>query len=85
MNKVTKRTEVEAVVKLIVINQNGLSSSEYDATASLFTLGSDSLDALEIGMELEDQLGVELDDALIVDDITPQILIDAICNILKIT
>jgi acyl carrier protein len=84
MNKITQRTEVESAVKNVVINRTRLDAYEYDANASFLTLGIDSIDALEMGMEIGDQLGVELADELLIESTTPQILVNIICNILKL-
>ena len=58
-------SEIESRVKSIIVEKFGVAESEVTAEAS-FThdLGADSLDTVELIMEIEDEFGISIPDDL---------------------
>ena len=55
-------SEIESRVKAIIVDKLGVEESEVKAEASFTNdLGADSLDTVEMIMDLEEELGVELE------------------------
>ncbi len=53
--------KIEQIVLQAILEQNGLSEDEFDLNTSLLENGVESIDMVETLIEIEDQLGVELD------------------------
>ena len=58
-------SEIEARVKAIIVEKFGVSESEVTKEASFTNdLGADSLDTVELIMEIEDEFGISIPDDL---------------------
>lgn len=59
----TQATDVEARVRRVIVESLGVDESEVVPTAQLgLNLGADSLDVVEIAIDLEREFGVEISD-----------------------
>ncbi|TFL16407.1 acyl carrier protein [Jannaschia formosa] len=68
---------LEALVRVLDLHPEQLTDPDAPIDAqTLSDLNGDSLDAVEIVMDIEEQLGIELDDAEIDDDTTVAQLIE---------
>lgn len=67
--KAPKIDRVESIVVGAVAEQLGLQKSEIDSSKTLLELDGDSLDAVEIVMAIEDDLGCALDDDAAVEKV----------------
>ena len=57
--------EIEARVKAIIVDKLGVDESEVTPSASFTNdLGADSLDTVELIMEIEDEFGISIPDDL---------------------
>ena len=58
-------TEIEARVKAIIVDKLGVDESEVTPNASFTNdLGADSLDTVELIMEIEDEFGISIPEEL---------------------
>ncbi|MBQ2366899.1 MAG: acyl carrier protein [Bacteroidaceae bacterium] len=58
-------SEIESRVKSIIVEKFGVAESEVTAEASFTNdLGADSLDTVELIMEIEDEFGISIPDDL---------------------
>ena len=58
-------SEIESRVKSIIVEKFGVSESEVTSEASFTNdLGADSLDTVELIMEIEDEFGISIPDDL---------------------
>ena len=58
-------SEIEARVKAIIVDKLGVDESEVTPNASFTNdLGADSLDTVELIMEIEDEFGISIPDDL---------------------
>lgn len=67
----------------IISNQLGIDQSSVTMESTLDSLGSDSLDLVEIVMKIEDELGVEIDDSQIEQLKTVGQTVDYINSLIK--
>ncbi|MBO5083358.1 MAG: acyl carrier protein [Bacteroidaceae bacterium] len=73
--------EIEARVKAIIVDKLGVDESEVTPTASFTNdLGADSLDTVELIMELEKEFGMSIPDDQAEKIATVQDAIDYIAN-----
>ena len=73
--------EIEARVKAIIVDKLGVDESEVTPTASFTNdLGADSLDTVELIMELEKEFGISIPDDQAEKIATVQDAIDYIAN-----
>ena len=73
--------EIEARVKAIIVDKLGVDESEVTSTASFTNdLGADSLDTVELIMELEKEFGMSIPDDQAEKISTVQDAIDYIAN-----
>ena len=73
--------EIEARVKAIIVDKLGVDESEVTANASFTNdLGADSLDTVELIMELEKEFGMSIPDDQAEKIATVQDAIDYIAN-----
>jgi len=73
--------EIEARVKAIIVDKLGVDESEVTPTASFTNdLGADSLDTVELIMELEKEFGMSIPDDQDETTATVQDAIDYIAN-----
>ncbi len=73
--------EIEARVKAIIVDKLGVDESEVTPTASFTNdLGADSLDTVELIMELEKEFGISIPDDQAEKISTVQDAIDYIAN-----
>ena len=73
--------EIEARVKAIIVDKLGVDESEVTSTASFTNdLGADSLDTVELIMELEKEFGISIPDDQAEKISTVQDAIDYIAN-----
>ena len=76
--------EIEARVKAIIVDKLGVDESEVTPTASFTTdLGADSLDTVELIMELEKEFGMSIPDDQAEKIATVQDAVDYISNNVK--
>ena len=74
-------SEIEARVKAIIVDKLGVDESEVTPTASFTNdLGADSLDTVELIMELEKEFGMSLPDDQAEKIATVQDAVDYIAN-----
>lgn len=74
-------SEIEARVKAIIVDKLGVDESEVTPTASFTNdLGADSLDTVELIMELEKEFGISIPDDQAEKISTVQDAIDYIAN-----
>ena len=74
-------SEIEARVKAIIVDKLGVDESEVTAAASFTNdLGADSLDTVELIMELEKEFGISIPDDQAEKISTVQDAIDYIAN-----
>ena len=77
-------SEIEARVKAIIVDKLGVDESEVTPTASFTNdLGADSLDTVELIMELEKEFGMSIPDDQAEKISTVQDAIDYITNNVK--
>ena len=77
-------TEIEARVKAIIVDKLGVDESEVTPTASFTNdLGADSLDTVELIMELEKEFGMSIPDDQAEKIATVQDAVDYISNNVK--
>ena len=77
-------TEIEARVKAIIVDKLGVDESEVTSTASFTNdLGADSLDTVELIMELEKEFGMSIPDDQAEKIATVQDAVDYISNNVK--
>ena len=73
--------EIEARVKAIIVDKLGVDESEVTANASFTNdLGADSLDTVELIMELEKEFGISIPDDQAEKISTVQDAVDYIAN-----
>ncbi|MBQ4082946.1 MAG: acyl carrier protein [Bacteroidaceae bacterium] len=73
--------EIEARVKAIIVDKLGVDESEVTPTASFTNdLGADSLDTVELIMELEKEFGISIPDDQAEKISTVQDAVDYIAN-----
>ena len=73
--------EIEARVKAIIVDKLGVDESEVTSTASFTNdLGADSLDTVELIMELEKEFGMSIPDDQAEKIATVQDAVDYIAN-----
>ena len=73
--------EIEARVKAIIVDKLGVDESEVTPTASFTNdLGADSLDTVELIMELEKEFGMQIPDDQAEKISTVQDAVDYIAN-----
>ena len=73
--------EIEARVKAIIVDKLGVDESEVTPTASFTNdLGADSLDTVELIMELEKEFGMQIPDDQAEKIATVQDAVDYITN-----
>ena len=73
--------EIEARVKAIIVDKLGVDESEVTSTASFTNdLGADSLDTVELIMELEKEFGMSIPDDQAEKISTVQDAVDYIAN-----
>ena len=53
--------EVEEVILQSILSQNGLNEDEFDIHSSFADNGIESIDMVETFIDIEDELGIELD------------------------
>ncbi len=76
--------EIEARVKAIIVDKLGVDESEVTPTASFTNdLGADSLDTVELIMELEKEFGMQIPDDQAEKISTVQDAVDYITNNVK--
>ena len=76
--------EIEARVKAIIVDKLGVDESEVTPTASFTNdLGADSLDTVELIMELEKEFGISIPDDQAEKISTVQDAVDYISNNVK--
>ena len=76
--------EIEARVKAIIVDKLGVDESEVTPTASFTNdLGADSLDTVELIMELEKEFGMSIPDDQAEKIATVQDAVDYISNNVK--
>jgi acyl carrier protein len=76
--------EIEARVKAIIVDKLGVDESEVTSTASFTNdLGADSLDTVELIMELEKEFGMSIPDDQAEKIATVQDAVDYISNNVK--
>lgn len=68
---------------ITLIENNVPPNTEVEEYTDFGELGIDSLDAVEIIMQIEDELGLFLPDNIISDSTTVQDIIDRVCKIYK--
>ena len=74
-------SEIEARVKAIIVDKLGVDESEVTANASFTNdLGADSLDTVELIMELEKEFGMSIPDDQAENISTVQDAVDYITN-----
>ncbi|MBQ1178885.1 MAG: acyl carrier protein [Bacteroidaceae bacterium] len=74
-------SEIEARVKAIIVDKLGVDESEVTPTASFTNdLGADSLDTVELIMELEKEFGMSIPDDQAEKIATVQDAVDYIAN-----
>lgn len=74
-------SEIEARVKAIIVDKLGVDESEVTPTASFTNdLGADSLDTVELIMELEKEFGISIPDDQAEKISTVQDAVDYIAN-----
>ena len=77
-------SEIEARVKAIIVDKLGVDESEVTPTASFTNdLGADSLDTVELIMELEKEFGMSIPDDQAEKIATVQDAVDYISNNVK--
>ena len=77
-------SEIEARVKAIIVDKLGVDESEVTPTASFTNdLGADSLDTVELNMELEKEFGMSIPDDQAEKISTVQDAVDYISNNVK--
>ena len=77
-------SEIEARVKAIIVDKLGVDESEVTPTASFTNdLGADSLDTVELIMELEKEFGMSIPDDQAEKISTVQDAVDSISNNVK--
>ena len=77
-------SEIEARVKAIIVDKLGVDESEVTPTASFTNdLGADSLDTVELIMELEKEFGISIPDDQAEKISTVQDAVDYISNNVK--
>ena len=77
-------TEIEARVKAIIVDKLGVDESEVTPNASFTNdLGADSLDTVELIMELEKEFGMSIPDDQAEKIATVQDAVDYISNNVK--
>ncbi len=77
-------SEIEARVKAIIVDKLGVDESEVTPTASFTNdLGADSLDTVELIMELEKEFGMSIPDDQAEKISTVQDAVDYISNNVK--
>jgi acyl carrier protein len=78
---ITIMSEIEARVKAIIVDKLGVDESEVTPTASFTNdLGADSLDTVELIMELEKEFGMSIPDDQAEKIATVQDAVDYIAN-----
>lgn len=81
IKNITIMTEIEARVKAIIVDKLGVDESEVTPNASFTNdLGADSLDTVELIMELEKEFGMSIPDDQAEKISTVQDAIDYIAN-----
>ncbi len=81
IKNITIMAEIEARVKAIIVDKLGVDESEVTPTASFTNdLGADSLDTVELIMELEKEFGISIPDDQAEKISTVQDAIDYIAN-----
>ena len=81
IKNITIMAEIEARVKAIIVDKLGVDESEVTPTASFTNdLGADSLDTVELIMELEKEFGISIPDDQAEKISTVQDAVDYIAN-----